>query len=214
MKNRFAPNDLRLDGKRNWTKIPHNPKRPCCKRFEGIWQCSNGGNERTPNSNPILPHNAISSNGETTRSFGRSASTCWGTRCPFSTLALCCCGLYCLLGPMWPIIAPILVFISPTRQHSEHLACLASLRSIMFSERMPTLGTFSSLCMSPHLSLLTQNWLDWIQGERDNDQGQQKIKEECDSPQLNQVLHWHPLHMKFELFEKNNLGWENDFANT
>ena len=60
-------------------------------------------------------------------------------------------------------------------QHSEHLTCLASLRSQIFSERMPPLGTFCFLRVSLHLSLPTQNWLGLIQGEGDGDQGQERM---------------------------------------
>ena len=60
-------------------------------------------------------------------------------------------------------------------QHSEHLTCLASLRSLIFSERMPPLGTFCFLRVSLHLSLPTQNWLGLIQGKGDGDQGQERM---------------------------------------
>ena len=100
--------------------------------------------------------------------------------CPFLALALCC-GLYYLLGPVGPRIAPIifvrmaLFYFFSKRQHSEHLTCLASLRSHIFSERMPPLGTFCFLCVSLHLSLPTQSWLGLIQGEGDGDQGQERM---------------------------------------
>ena len=101
--------------------------------------------------------------------------------CPFLALALCCCGLYYLLGPVGPRIAPIifvhmaLFYLFSKGQHSEHLTCLASLRSQIFSERMPPLGTFCFLRVSLHLSLPTQNWLGLIQGEGDGDQGQERM---------------------------------------
>ena len=59
-------------------------------------------------------------------------------------------------------------------QHSEHLACLVSLRSLIFSELMPPVETFCFLRVCLHLSLPTQNWSGLIQGERDRDQGQER----------------------------------------
>ena len=68
-----------------------------------------------------------------------------------------------------------LFYLFSKGQHSEHLTCLASLRSHIFSERMPPLGTFCFLCVSLHLSLPTQNWLALIQGKGDGDQGQERM---------------------------------------
>ena len=100
--------------------------------------------------------------------------------CPFLTLALCCCGLCYLLGPVGPRIAPIIfvhmaLFIFFRKATFRTSSCLASLRSLIFSEHMPPLGTFCFLRVSLNLSLTTQSWLGVIQRERDGDQGQEKM---------------------------------------
>ena len=99
---------------------------------------------------------------------------------PILSLALCCCGLYYLLGPVGPRIAPIIfVLMAPfyliQKGNIQNLVCLASLRSLIFSERMPPLGTSCFLRVSLHLSLPTQNWLGVIQGDSDGDQGQERM---------------------------------------